>query len=129
MKITTNQERLIELFDSDLRSDSAIASELNVSKQAISAWRKGIRSPKKSVLINIARMYNVSIEWLMGFDVPKNPLSMNLQLFSSGTPISSSEAMIISGGVDSMSKEKRQQALKLLQIAFPDNPDFFKEEE
>ena len=128
MKITTNQERLIELFDSDPRSDSAIAAELNVSKQAISAWRNGIRSPKKSVLIHIAHMYNVSIEWLMGFDVPKNPLTMNLQLFSSGTPISTSEALINSGGVDSMSKEKRQQALKLLQIAFPDNPDFFKEE-
>ena len=72
MKITTNQDRLCELFDADPRNDTAIASELNVSKQALSAWRNGTRSPKKPVLIKIAQMYNVSLEWLMGFDVPKN---------------------------------------------------------
>lgn len=72
MKVSTNQERLNELFDSDPRSDSAIAEALGVSKQAFSMWRHGTRSPKKSVLINIANLYNVSIEWLMGFDVEKN---------------------------------------------------------
>jgi len=71
MKIATNQERLNELFDADTRSDTAIATELKVSKQALSAWRKGIRSPKKSVLVQIAEMYHVSLEWLMGFDVKK----------------------------------------------------------
>lgn len=73
MKIATNQDRLNELFDSDARTDTAIAAELNVSKQAISAWRNGTRSPKKTILVRIAEMYHVSIEWLMGFDVEKNP--------------------------------------------------------
>ena len=71
MKVATNQDRLNELFDEDPRSDTAIANELHVSKQALSAWRKGIRSPKKSVLVQIAEKYKVSIEWLMGFDVEK----------------------------------------------------------
>lgn len=75
MKITTNQERLNELFDSDPRSMTSIADELGVSKQAVSAWRTGIRSPKKSVLEKIAEIYNVSIEWLMGYDVEKNGTS------------------------------------------------------
>lgn len=72
MKSTTNQERLIELFEADPRSLTSIAKSIGVSKQAISMWKSGERSPKKSVLIKIAEMYNVSIEWLMGFDVPKN---------------------------------------------------------
>lgn len=78
MKVATNQERLNELFDSDPRNDTAIAAALGVSKQTISMWRHGTRSPKKSVLIAICKEYNVSIEWLMGFDVERS---------TSGTPI------------------------------------------
>lgn len=72
MKITTNQERLNELFDKDPRNDTAIANALDVSKQTLSMWRHGTRSPKKSALVKIAKEYNVSIEWLMGFAVDKN---------------------------------------------------------
>lgn len=71
MKVANSIDRLNELFDSDPRSDTAIAKDLHVSKQALSAWRKGIRSPKKSVLVKISELYNVSIEWLLGFDVEK----------------------------------------------------------
>lgn len=72
MKICTNQERLNELFDSDPRSLTDIAKALGVSKQAVSMWKSGERSPKKSMLIKISQMFNVSIEWLMGFDVERN---------------------------------------------------------
>ena len=80
MKVATNQERLNELFDADPRSDTAIAADLGVSKQAISMWRNGTRSPKKSVLVQISKAYNVSIEWLMGFDVEKNASSIHSPL-------------------------------------------------
>ena len=78
MKTATNQERLNELFDADSRNDSSIAAALGVSKQTISAWRSGFRSPKKPMLIKIAEMYHVSIEWLMGFDTEKseNPVAI-----------------------------------------------------
>lgn len=72
MKTTTNQNRLNELFDKDPRSDTAIANALGVSKQTLSMWRHGTRSPKKSTLVKISEEYGVSIEWLMGFDVDKN---------------------------------------------------------
>ena len=72
MKIATSTERINELLNSDSRSDTAIARDLGVSKQAVSAWRTGIRSPKKSILIKISETYHVSIEWLMGFDVDKD---------------------------------------------------------
>ena len=85
MKIATNQERLNELFDSDSRSDTALAESLGVSKQTVSMWRHGTRSPKKSVLIKIANQYDVSIEWLMGFDVERKPT------FSASVVIADSE--------------------------------------
>ena len=72
MKVATNQERLNELFDSDSRNDSSIAAELGVSKQTISAWRSGFRSPKKTMLDKISDLYHVSIEWLMGYDVDQS---------------------------------------------------------
>ena len=73
MKVATSTERLNELFDSDARNDTAIAKSLNVSKQTISAWRNGSRSPKKSMVIKISEVFHVSIEWLLGFDVDRNP--------------------------------------------------------
>ena len=81
MKITTNQDRLCELFDADPRNDTAIALELNVSKQALSAWRNGTRSPKKPVLIKIAQMYNVSLEWLMVLMFRKAAFIRNLPTY------------------------------------------------
>lgn len=72
MKVATNQERLNELFDADPRKDTAIADDLGVSKQAISAWRNGSRSPKKSMLELICEKFDVNIQWLMGFDVDKH---------------------------------------------------------
>lgn len=90
MKVATNQERLNELFDADPRNDSAIASELGVSKQTISAWRSGFRSPKKPMLLKICDVFHVSIAWLMGYDVgrqetvekSKHIVIQNIQQFS-----------------------------------------------
>lgn len=69
-KTATLQERLIQLFDADPRTDSAIGDMLGVSKQTVSAWRNGSRSPKKSMVVKIAHHYNTSEEWLMGWDLP-----------------------------------------------------------
>lgn len=68
-KIATMVERLNELFDSDPRNDSSIADFLGVSKQTISAWKNGTRSPKRSHCKKIAEYYNVSEEWLFGWDM------------------------------------------------------------
>ena len=74
-KIAANQERINELFDADPRNDSAIGEALGVSKQTISAWRNGTRSPKKSMIIKIANFYHTSEEWLMGWDLPAHQIA------------------------------------------------------
>ena len=63
-------ERLSQVFDSDPRSDSVIAESFHVSKQSISAWKKGDRSPKKSKLKEIADFYGKDVLWFFGYDVP-----------------------------------------------------------
>lgn len=62
-------ERFNELCDGSRRNDTELAKELHVSKQTLSAWRTGVRSPKQPTIIMIAQYFNVSVEWLMGFDV------------------------------------------------------------
>lgn len=114
MKVATNQERLNELFDSDPRNDTAIAESLNVSKQTISAWRKGIRSPKKPMLIRIAETYNVSIEWLMGFDVGRNQSEKPIEEERKTTP----EIQILARGMNKMTEEQQKQLLDVARIMF-----------
>lgn len=65
--------RLNRLFDRDPRTDTAISDALGVSKQTVSYWRSGRRSPKRSMIYKIAEMYSVSPIWLMGFDEEEGP--------------------------------------------------------
>ena len=69
-KVATNKERLNQLFDADPRNDTEIGKALGVSKQSISAWRSGERSPKLSMVEKIAAYYGTSVEWLLGWDLP-----------------------------------------------------------
>ena len=66
--VTVRLDRLNEVFDSDSRSDSMIAESFGISKQTISAWRNGTRSPKKNKLKEIADFYHKDIMWFFGFD-------------------------------------------------------------
>lgn len=47
-------------------SDTDLANALGVSKQTISAWKKGSRFPKKPVIRIIAAHFNVGVPWLTG---------------------------------------------------------------
>lgn len=100
MKVATSVERLNELFNSDPNSDTAIAEKLNVSKQTVSSWRSGRRSPKKSVMVQISELYGVSLEWLMGYDVENED----------------PEISIVSGMMETMTKEQKQQVIDLVKI-------------
>ena len=125
MKIATNQDRLCELFDIDPRTDSAIADALDVSKQTISAWRAGIRSPKKPMLLKLCRMYNVTLDWLMGYDEENiEPAELLKNEQENYRPLTN-EAKIISRGIDGLDEPQRKQALDVLRIMFSKEGDIF----
>lgn len=82
VKVSTSQERLNQLFDADPRTDTAIGEALGVSKQTISAWRNGTRSPKRSMLMTIAEYYNTTVEWLLGWDAPSPDPAQNASILT-----------------------------------------------
>ena len=123
MSVVTNQDRLNELFDADPRNDTAIANDLGVSKQSISMWRKGIRSPKKSVLIRIAEKYRVSLEWLMGFDVDKVP-EAQLPADTADQP-KNDEVRLLVRGLNKMTPEEIERATNIMKLAFEKYADYF----
>lgn len=67
--VSSFNARFNELCNRSHHNDTELARELHVSKQTLSAWRSGARSPKQPTIIMIAQYFNVSVEWLMGFDV------------------------------------------------------------
>lgn len=69
--VTTFKERLSDLCEASPKNDTDLARDLNISKQTLSAWKYGNRSPKRPTIITIARYFDVSVDWLMGFDVPQ----------------------------------------------------------
>jgi len=71
LKVMTFRERFSELCESEPQNASAIAEALHVSRQTVSAWKSGFRSPKEPTVIAIAKHFHVTVPWLMGFDVEK----------------------------------------------------------
>lgn len=45
-----------------------LAKELNVSKGIISLWENGLREPKLSNLVALAKFFGVSIDYLVGLE-------------------------------------------------------------
>lgn len=138
--ISSFQERFTELCESNPSNDTALANTLHVSRQTVSAWKTGKRSPRQPIIIDIANYFRVSVAWLMGYDVKKEMTSRELieegfnnYYESHGYPKTdypqTKEARIISAGIDKMSPERREQALKVLQTIFADYFDGGKEDE
>ena len=70
-------------------------------------------------IIAFANVLNTTPAYLMGW---ADKLEENI-----GASAQTSESRIISAGIDKMPKERREQALKILQVAFAEYADFFKE--
>ena len=75
-KVATFSERFSELVTEYTTSkglnETDLARNLDLSKQTISAWKSGKRSPKQPTVITIANFFSVSIAWLNGYDVEKS---------------------------------------------------------
>lgn len=49
-------------------ADATIARRLQVTKQAVSQWKKGITAPTAYKLIRVAEIANIPLEWLLTGD-------------------------------------------------------------
>ncbi len=77
-------ENLKSLRKSKGISQEELAGKLNVVRQTISKWEKGMSVPDSELLIKIAEVFEVSVSELLGKEIPtdtesKNDISDQLQ--------------------------------------------------
>ena len=98
-----------------------LANAINQSQSSITMYETGRREPDFETLEALADIFNVPLSSIVADEASDNFYSPIMETMSS-------QSRIISGGVDRMPPEKRDQALKILQAAFVEYSDFFKEE-
>lgn len=58
-------EKIFELRKSYNISQQKLAKEIGVSQKAIDFWEKGINEPKATYILNIAKYFGVSCDYLL----------------------------------------------------------------
>lgn len=119
-KVSTFRDRFSELLFESGVGDIDIARGLKVSKQTISAWKNGKRSPKEPTLITIAQFFHVSIQWLMGFDVEKSEDTKSSQASANDSfiRIKYPETRTLAGGFEKMPDEARDKLMAFVRDFF-----------
>ena len=106
------QYRLQKSLAASGMTASELSEKSGISKANISNYINGVYIAKQDKCFLLAEALGVDPGWLMTGDEPRNPIVMNT--------VSTTEAKIISGGIDRMPPEKREQALKVMQAIFAD---------
>ena len=61
-----NFNKLLECSEKNGLQQKQIADHLDVSKQAITSWKTGARTPRLPVIKDIARLFGVEVSYLTG---------------------------------------------------------------
>lgn len=69
-----NANRLAELRRTHGLSQEELAEKLGVSRQAVSKWERAESSPDTDNLIALAQLYGVTLDVLLGLQLPQTPV-------------------------------------------------------
>lgn len=61
-------KRLYELRKELNLSQNELAKKIGVTQKAVDFWEKGINEPKASYIINLANLFDVSTDYLLGLE-------------------------------------------------------------
>jgi len=127
--INTTGDRIRELRLRNHLTLDDVARHLGVGKQAIYKYEQGtVTNIPLENLEKMAELFGTTPEYLAGWS-EKDILDFTDFIIDQAKHAPSThESRIISAGIDRMPKERREQALKILQVAFSEYSDFFKEE-
>lgn len=64
----TLSKRIYELRKEINLSQTALAKEIGATQKSIDFWEKGINEPKASYIINLAKYFGVSTDYLLGLE-------------------------------------------------------------
>lgn len=65
------KDRLRELRDMNNLSKVEMAQKLSINKSSITRYESGEIKPTLDIMIKISHAFNVSLDWLAGFDTEK----------------------------------------------------------
>ena len=53
-----------------------LGKKMGVIKQTVSSWENNISEPNSEILLNMASVFDVSVDYLLGNDTPTNTFSI-----------------------------------------------------
>jgi len=80
-----------ELRETAGYSQSALAKKLNVTRSSVNAWEMGISTPTTQYIVELAKVFKVSTDYLLGIE---KGLQLNLE------GLSTTETQILYGIID-----------------------------
>ena len=61
-------KRIYELRKEMKLSQKELATEIGATQKAVDFWEKGINEPKATYIINLAKFFGVSSDYLLGLE-------------------------------------------------------------
>ena len=104
-------EKLYELRRAAGLSQEELAERLNVSRQAVSKWENGAAQPELSKLVELSRLYGVSVDELLSLEEAEKGDAKAASSVDASTPAPAQETL-------AAPKKVRRQKLLLGAAAF-----------
>ena len=96
-----------------------VALTVGVAQPTVSEWEANKKDPSGERLKKLSELFGVDELMILGKGV--------VDLSSTDTAPQTEEARIISGGIDKLPKEQREQALNVMRAVFAQYADYFSE--
>ena len=103
-----------------------LADYVGAKTTTVSGWTRGVSFPRADAMERIADYFGIPTSKLISQRIEDNDMSEPVEKIMSVPK--TEEAKIISAGIDKMSPDRREQALKVLQTIFADYFDGGKDE-
>lgn len=59
-------DRIKELREKNNYTQSSLAKKLNVTRSSVNAWEMGISMPSTALIVELAKLFHVSTDYLLG---------------------------------------------------------------
>ncbi|MGN0327248.1 MAG: helix-turn-helix transcriptional regulator [Lachnospiraceae bacterium] len=110
----SNVGKMISILRSERElTQRDLASLLNVSNGAVGMWETGKRQPDLNMILNIAKFFDVSVDYLLGIEHSKEINNLNFQI--DGRQLSPDEESLLQA-FNQCSEECRQYLIAKAQV-------------
>lgn len=113
-------------------NQTEFAKKLFVTPAAVSQWENNITRPDMDRLMRISKAFSVSLDYFSDDEKQYSEAELIKQhiLIELGSKMpKTEEAKIISGGIDKMPADKREQAVNIMKAVFTQYAELFERKE